>query len=867
MSKRLKIFSAIGITVLAIGAVALAYKIDTEKYPTLHPADQNLTFQGNDNANAPVANVNANVNVNAPAAPSGFGNDVAYAAPEAVIDPAVAKDFSMSDVKNIAAMEQAYGFKFSAAELKMLAANKFVIKDLTDTTIRPVPYRNPDSDREFSDLYSTVSGNTDYKERKAENAVFYSADVFTNAYNNIYTELLKEMENTVFYPAMTDLSKQFYEAADEHLGAATTASDKNKWTKVRNYFAVPYAIFETAAQPLSAASYSNPDGSEKDPAKVQADFTQQDGAVDTYDNAAIFVDKLDLDNDDKALVLADLKTAYDASGLNAPAIFAKEYSDYADQVGIDFKVDFTQFTPRATYTSSSLRRAYFRGMKWYIMLPFFVKSADLTNYAFGISQLMAENPAQAKDYDRLESAIDFMVGGSDDLMPVDYLKALDAAKNAPDKEAAIMDYLTKAHNPKIKDMQANYPTVGEVQSADVLLDTKGMRFFSGKFILDSYWTGQLTQGDEANKPGYDQKLPPMASSLEVMGLLGSDYAKSQIHKLDFYKPTNSRAIDKAMKDLAAENATYTDADWMKNLYTGWLWTIKGLFDWQKTNAKSLPPFMQSVAWQAKVLQNASGFWTELRHATILYAKQSFAERGGGDGGGCDNRKVPEPPKGYIEPQLLAYQRLSYLAKKTDAGLTEQGYKLNNQYPLKSFIAMMDTVIDYSQRELADAKLNEKVVSVTNTDPNDPTNSCTTNSIDGTSDWENIRKVLTQDISDALPVPVEGPVLFAKDKRAAILADVHTGGDSDNPTRILYEGTGVPYVIFTAVDDANGPRLTVGFTYSHYEFTKLYGGQRMTDEDWQTNFYKPGDTYNAFDYVAKSLKPAVNYWYKILFAGK
>ena len=552
--------------------------------------------------------------------------------------------------------------------------------------------------------------------------------------------------------------------------------------------------------------------------------------------------------------------------MNAPAIFAKEYSDYADQVGIDFKVDFTQFTPRATYTSSSLRRAYFRGMKWYIMLPFFVKSADLTNYAFGISQLMAENPAQAKDYDRLESAIDFMVGGSDDLMPVDYLKALDAAKNAPDKEAAIMDYLTKAHNPKIKDMQANYPTVGEVQSADVLLDTKGMRFFSGKFILDSYWTGQLTQGDEANKPGYDQKLPPMASSLEVMGLLGSDYAKSQIPKLDFYKPTNSRAIDKAMKDLAAENATYTDADWMKNLYTGWLWTIKGLFDWQKTNAKSLPPFMQSVAWQAKVLQNASGFWTELRHATILYAKQSFAERGGGDGG-CDNRKVPEPPKGYIEPQLLAYQRLSYLAKKTDAGLTEQGYKLNNQYPLKSFIAMMDTVIDYSQRELADAKLNEKVVSITNTDPNDPTNSCTTNSIDGTSDWENIRKVLTQDISDALPVPVEGPVLFAKDKRAAILADVHTGQDSNYPPHILYEGTGVPYVIFTAVDDANGPRLTVGFTYSHYEFTKPYGGQRMTDEDWQTNFYKPGDTYNAFDYVAKSLKPAVNYWYKILFAGK
>ena len=866
MSKGLKIFSVVGIVIIAAGAVALAYKVDKEKFPTLHPFDQNIAVQTNENANVPEENANTNTNTNTPTAtPSGFGNDVAYSAPDAKIDPAVSKDFNVGDIKNIADMEKAYGFKFSAVELKMLAANKFVIKDMTDTSIRPSSGRRED-DREFSDLYGTVSGPNDYKARAPQNAVFYSADVFTNAYNNIYTELLKEMENTVFYPAMTDLSKQFYNAADAHLAAATTASDKNKWTKIRNYFVVPYAIFETAAQPLSADSYRNPDGSEKDPAKVQADYQKQDATVDTYDNAAAFVEKMELDDVSKKAVLSDLKNAYDAANAVTPAIFFKEYKDYADKTKIDFQVDFTQFTPRATYTSSSLRRAYFRGMKWYIMLPFFVKSADLTNYAFGISQLMAENPVQAKDYDRLESAIDFMVGGSDDLMPVDYLKALDAAKNAPDKEAMIMDYLTKAHNPKIKDLPAYYPSVGEVQSADVLLDTKGMRFFSGKFILDSYWTGQLTQGDEAPKPGYDQKLPPMASSLEVMGLLGSDYAKSQIPKLDFYKPTNSRAIDKAMKDLATENATYTDADWMKNLYTGWLWTIKGLFDWQKTNLKSLPQFMQSVAWQAKVLQNASGFWTELRHATILYAKQSFAELGGG-GPGCDPRKVPAPPKGYVEPQLLAYARLIYLAKKTDAGLTEQGYKLNNLGPLENFITLMGTIQDYAKKELQNAKFDEKVISSTGPDPDNADKTCTTYSIDGSSDWENIRLVITNGLMSSLPVPVEGPVLFAKDKRAAILADVHTGGDQANPRRILYEGIGVPYVIFTAVEDANGPRLTVGFTYSHYEFTKLYGGQRMTDEDWQKNFYKDGDTFDAFNYVAKSLKPAVNYWYKILFAGK
>ena len=245
----------------------------------------------------------------------------------------------MSDIKNIADMEKAYGFKFSAAELKMLASDKFVEKDITDTSIRPSS-GHQEADREFSDLYGMASGPTDYKMRGQQNAVFYSADVFTNAYNNIYTELLKEMENTVFYPAMTDLSEQFYKAANAHLASATTASDKNKWTKIRNYFAVPYAIFKTAAQPLSAASYSNPDGSQKDPVTVQADYQKQDATVDTYDNAAAFVEKMELDDVSKKAVLSDLKNAYDAANVvtNWTGTGTKTYTFYNTVRGGDQRI-------------------------------------------------------------------------------------------------------------------------------------------------------------------------------------------------------------------------------------------------------------------------------------------------------------------------------------------------------------------------------------------------------------------------------------------------------------------------------------------------------------------------------------------------
>jgi hypothetical protein len=789
-----------------------------------------------------------------------FGASVKYQAPTSVINPDIAKDFDIATIKNIADMEKAYGVTFSASDLNTLKQNKFIVKNLLDTAIRPSS--SGDNVREFVQLYNQVTGPFDPHERAPQNAAFYSSDVFFNTYNNIYTELLKEMENKTFYPSMLALSDKFYHDASGKLATAQTEDAKQTWTKVRNYFAVPYAIFSTAAQPLSSSSYYDGSGNPINPTNVQADFATNDAKVDTLENATSFIAKLKLDPASERAILADLKQIYDPKQAATPSVFTQEYSAYLSKTGVDFKVDFTQFTPRGSYTSSSLRREYFRGMKWYIMVPFFIKSPELTTYAFAATQLMSENPASLQDYNKLESAIEFLVGSTDDLMPADYLLALESAKNAPDQTAAIADYLAKAHPPMIKDLAASYQEVGVEKSDEVLLNTKGMRFFGGKFIMDSYWTGQLTQGDEAVKPGYPQKLPPMASSLEVMTILGSDYAKSQIPKLDFYTPKYSQAVDKAVADLSAQTAQLTDADWTKNLYTGWLWTIKSLFSWLQTNHAVLPQFMQSVAWEAKTLQTAAGFWTELRHATILYAKQSFAELGAGPPG-CDPREIPQPPKSYIEPQSEAYARLSYLAKRTEAGLKEQGFQLNNFGPLENFIQLMDKVQMYVDKELGNTTLNEHISKSTEPDVYDETKTCTSYAVDE-SDWEALRIGIVRGLESSIPAPTEGPILQAKDRRAALIADVHTGQDSNNPMKILYEAEGVPYVIFTAVSDANGPRLTVGFTYSQYEFTKEYGGPRMTDEDWQKNFYVGSDPYEAYFYTDKATWPAVNPWYAPIF---
>lgn len=791
-----------------------------------------------------------------------FGASVEYKETPVTINPDIAKDFSVDEIKNLKDMQDKYG-KFTAAELKFLKENKFVMKKVTDTKIKPSTPQNSSFEnyREFLALYNTVAGDRDYKERTQANAVFWTPDMFFNMYNILYTELLKETENTVFFPAMRDLSKTFYDSAAQK-AVSSSGEEQAKWMKVRNYFAVPYAM-------LSNAKAMEPDFSGID----EKTDTSDDSKTDTIDTATAFVQNLKLDAASEASVLKDLKSIFGASGTGAPDIFAKEFKDYAEQTGVGFSVDWSQFTPRSHYTSSSLRRQFFRSMMWFSQVPFFLKSPALTSYAFAATQLFAEHPTQMSDYGKMESAIEFLVGTSDDLMPVDYMLAMEHAKTADNKEASMIDELERAHPPKIKGLLAQYTATGTEDTSDVTLMTKGMRFFSGKFIIDSYWTGQLTQGDEKNKPGYTQKLPPIPTVLEVMALLGSDYARSQIPTYDFYKPTTKEAIDKAMADLTAETKAIDASYWTENIYNGWLWTIQSLFGWQKAHKKELPSFMQSEPWDAKTLLTAAGFWTELRHATLLYAKQSAAEAGGGSP--CDTRKVPPAAKSYIEPDMQAFDRLSYLANRTKAGLTEQNYNLKNMYHLDSFIAAVDLVRGYVAKQLGNAALVEPAV-VKHEDKNDDGTPCiwyempVSDNSGVPGDWEQLRVGLLYSLEGALPDPVEGNVVPVKDKRAALVADIHTGGDTPNTDQqryVLYEGTGVPYVIFTAVKDANGARLVVGFTYSQYEFTQLLSGKRMTDEDWQTKFYaKTDDPYQPWNYTPATW-PKVNKWFEVLFPKK
>ncbi|MFZ2594113.1 MAG: DUF3160 domain-containing protein [Minisyncoccia bacterium] len=783
--------------------------------------------------------------------------------------PGIAQKFSLDEITNIGDVQKEFGVVFSPQDLEKLEKNKFLIKNVLDTNLTPV--RVGDALREFPALYASIEGESDYKARTPAHAPFISADSMTHLYSVLSLELLKETENSYLYPQVYATTKKLYDDVSVQVATATDEQTRQESQKVRRYFAVPYALLATVQAPLDAKAYWNSEESNTMSLEdMQRAHNKKDADVDTEAHVVAFVKNLHLDAESERAVIADIALIYSTPPKAIPNIFKEEYTHIPGD--IQFSVPFSLFTVRGSYTSSSLRRQYFRAVQWYQQIPFFTRSPELTTYATRIGELMYTHPELRAEYTSLSSFLSQLVGDSDDLDVEDYADAvgtLGAEAFVPEKLLPFLD--SKKPPARIKGLPATYSTVGVVTRKEVIDATRGMRFFSQKFIPDSYWTGMLTQGDEAGDVA-GMKLPRSASSLQVMSILGSEYARAQLPKLLFYEE-HKEAIDTRLMQLAQESHNWGTGYWSSNQVTSILWSISGMFEWGQDNRAQLPQFMQSPVWGAKTLLTASGFWTELRHTNILYAKQSFAEMGGGgDADTCDIRVIPKPTYGYVEPQPDAYDRLHYAARMLYAEYSGRNISLQNLPRLKSYIELLDVVREYTALQLANTAFSEPTISkkvVLEKDPNctqqyiDPSVSVVRAGVEyvgnaeGTfvaaqSRAEELRIGITRRMRDILPLPVEGPILPIKDKRSAVVADVHTSDEG-----ILEEGTGVPRVLFVAVKDANGARLTTGFTYSHYEFLS---DTRLTDEAWQDNFYTNDGGDYSITYQPKDSWPLIPAWY-------
>jgi hypothetical protein len=427
-------------------------------------------------------------------------------------------------------------------------------------------------------------------------------------------------------------------------------------------------------------------------------------------------------------------------------------------------------------------------------------------------------------WDRLYTVTAFYVGLADDLTPYDYLWALDQALtlwNHPDEDfiLAVKAELAALPSPQIYGGTGNVVVPDPVtdDSLNEVLDkTKGLRFMGQRFVPDSYMFQTLIfpSVEEAfvmSGPGVPFTLGDNGDhipsrcyprGLDVMAVLGSHTALTAL-------------IDEGDTDyfnfwlrfgqLRSEFDDLTPEDWHANLYWGWLYALKALLP---ELPEGYPNFMRTDPWQRHQLHSALASWSQLRHDTILYAKQS---NGSGAGG-----RPREVPPGYIEPQAEFLTRLLELNRMTQAGLLDLSVlSPEADQRLSTLDELLVTALDITRKQLTNQPLSE-------------------------ADKGFIKGL--PDRLDRAVVGVDGAGL-----KTTMVADVHTHGIEE---QVVEEATGRVDLIVVACPAADGSVfLAVGPVLSYYEF-KHPMSDRLTDEAWR----------DILDSDAKPERPA---WYRPL----
>lgn len=470
-------------------------------------------------------------------------------------------------------------------------------------------------------------------------------------------------------------------------------------------------------------------------------------------------------------------------------------------------LDYSQFIVRGYYEQTEALQRYFRTMMWYGQLSFVQRDETLDRAA--LLMTLAIDEAALEDWQAIYAVTSFFVGAADDNGYYEYLPAFEQAygEGAGVGDLAGNDEAWQAFHKLTGLMPA--PQINSLpgSSASDNEEDRGFRFMGQRFTIDAYIFQQLVYDKVgATGTGETRMLP---CSLDVPAALGSEAAYDQLSAgIGGESPaTDFAGYDENLSELKDEVAAKGDEFWQASLYNQWLHTLRPLLE-QK--GEGYPSFMQSPNWALHSLESFLGSYTELKHDTILYAKQMLAE---GDGAWPDERD----DRGYVEPEPIVFDRLARLCLATMQGLAHFGL-LDDQdsADLDILQQIADKLSTIAAKELADELPSDE-------------------------EFELIRSVGEQLEHFWLQVHQEeaerdGLELRPMQFPAAIVADVATGDNS-----CLELGTGKVSLLFAVVPVDGSLRLASGPVFTFHEFVQP-ASERLTDTEWRemvkTSMYEP-----------------------------
>lgn len=478
----------------------------------------------------------------------------------------------------------------------------------------------------------------------------------------------------------------------------------------------------------------------------------------------------------------------------------------------DLKEDYSQYVPRGHYDKTDQLKAYFKSMMWYGRLTFRFKNDDEIKSAVLITLALNEESNQ-KSWDKIYEPINFFVGKSDDItyyqlkdiLEQSYEKnpTLDLVTKDESKFASFIKSVEQLEPPQINSMPVFQASIQSDRKEEI----KGFRFMGQRFTIDASIFQRLVYREAGDKTktcaNYDPKQTGcqngarcLPKGLDIPAAMGSKEAlnilKSQGELEYACYPENMDKMKEYVSGLKVET-------WTQNLYWGWLYSLLPL---TAEKQEGYPTFMKNQAWLRKELNTYLGSWTELKHDTILYAKQVYAELGGLGVEKKDDR-------GYVEPNPYVYARLASLLKMTKEGLEVRDLlSAENKENLERLNQLALSLKTISEKELNNQPLTDEEFELIR-------------SYGGQLEhfWLEVNK----EEMESKGLTAES---YLNQNPSAIIADVAT----DPNGKVLEEGTGYISEIYAVVPIDGKLRITKGGAYSYYEFTWPMS-DRLTDKKW------------------------------------
>jgi hypothetical protein len=435
-------------------------------------------------------------------------------------------------------------------------------------------------------------------------------------------------------------------------------------------------------------------------------------------------------------------------------------------------------------------------------------NADETASAVLITKALSDSEI-ASLWQSIYEPTNFFVGKSDD---VTYQDLIPMIADAYGSQASVTQLasnssafdkffteLQKLEPPQINSIPVMQASIEPDRDAQII----GFRFMGQRFTIDASIIQKLLCRDVGNKRGTmecggsvsDSRMLP--SGLDITAAFGSQEAYSILDtagETDYYRyPENMKLMRDYVDGL-------DNTIWTQNVYWAWIYALRPLTE---PAGEGYPAFMQNQAWVRKDLQSFLGSWAELKHDTILYAKQAYAELGGGPIPQYDDR-------GYVEPRPEVFGRLASLTKMTKEGLELRGLISNS---MSENLDIMETLAG-SLKTIAEKELNNQVL--------------TGEEYELIKTYGGQLEHLWLEVNKAdMEAASQDSTQFLQDNPAAVIADVAT----DPNGSVLEVGVGKIDDIYVVVEVDGVVKIAKGGVFSYYEFPWPLN-DRLTDEKWR-----------------------------------